>query len=583
MATSPSFSLQVLKNLSQDEEWIRLNHYVRSWHGIESKIRGPFFLSPAGEHSPGAELIETYQKMFVSEKPEREKIQCKYLARRDFLKRKLQIEQGEIMPCQFSEDWLKRLHSTEVTLVFASAFLNSAGSSFGHIFLKLHNPDNVNSLDLIDYGINFAARTENTSGALYAWYGLLGYFPGTFGMAPYHQMIKEYVNLEGRDLWEYKLNLSPQEVERLLFHVLELEGSYFDYYFLDDNCAFQLLKLLEVAKPDLHLAKDSELWEIPLDSVKVAAQTKGLITETHFRPSLRTQFEQQKAQLSRSHTIKDKKIEVMSTEELELMQTYTALLQGEDFKKYQVQQFELSQERAKRGGTATRSETGVVQGENPLASVDSTFLGAGVVSRRGETASKFSFRPAFRSILDEEGKTTWTELKVLEVNALAYGTDRVALDSLTLLSMQNSQEVDAYFQPLSWGLEIGGRRSIFGDSLRFVPTSVVDIGYSLDFDGSHFHRLSGMLEAGLDADSQQMVGGFRLRLLQKWHYRLRTSLESKWNWGASFCTEVQSFKMAFDVAHDWVLRYGWDQYKKVDQQQNIYIEPAIGLEYHFLL
>lgn len=567
MATSPSFSLATLQALSQDEEWIHLNHYVRTRRGYKSKIRGPFFISSKGDESPELELIETYQKMFVGDKSKREKAQCKYLARREFFVRRLKIPAAEVMSCQFSEDWLKRLHSTEVTLVFASAFLNSAGSSFGHIFLKLHNPDNVNSLDLIDYGINFAARTKDTSGALYAWYGLLGYFPGTFGMAPYHQMIKEYVNLEGRDLWEYKLNLSPQEVERLLFHVLELEGSYFDYYFLDDNCAFQLLKLLEVAKPGLRLANDRETWAIPLDAVKTLHQTTSLIAETHFRPSLRTQFESQQSLLPKSDNLKTKSLHELSIQELEFLQTYTALLQGEDFKKYQGRQFELSKERAQRGEADTKTAVTAAAPPGPLESADSTLIGAGMIFRNGEALSSFTVRPAFRSILDEEGKTTWTELKVLEVKALAHSLDQSELGSIRLLSMQNSQAIDSYFQPLSWGLDIGAQRTMFLESQRLAPTAVVDLGYSWDFDEAHLHRLSGMLEAGLEADSQQPVGGFMFRLLQKWHPRLRTSLESHWNWGASFRSELLSFKSAVDVTHSWILRMGWDQYKKYDQQK----------------
>ena len=37
----------------------------------------------------------------------------------------------------------------------------------------------------------------------------------------------------------------------MLKHLWELQGIAFDYYYFDENCSWQLLGLLEVARPSL--------------------------------------------------------------------------------------------------------------------------------------------------------------------------------------------------------------------------------------------------------------------------------------------------------------------------------------------
>ncbi len=101
--------------------------------------------------------------------------------------------------------------------------------------------------------------------------------------------MREYTNLEGRDLWEYRLNLSAEEVTFLIDHLLELDGSFAPYYFADDNCSQQILELIEVAKPHLNLASQFHDITIPLDTVKALAN-KGMLSGEKVRLSLQTEW-----------------------------------------------------------------------------------------------------------------------------------------------------------------------------------------------------------------------------------------------------------------------------------------------------
>lgn len=94
----------------------------------------------------------------------------------------------------------------------------------------------------------------------------------------------EYRSLENRDLWEYRLNLTQAETERMVEHVWELKQIQFDYFFFDENCSYRLLELLQVARPSLRLTELFPLTAIPTDTVK-AVKEAGLVESIQYRPS----------------------------------------------------------------------------------------------------------------------------------------------------------------------------------------------------------------------------------------------------------------------------------------------------------
>ena len=92
---------------------------------------------------------------------------------------------------------------------------------------------------------------DEKNGLTFAIQGLIGGYPGTFSVLPYYIKVREYSNLENRDLWEYELNLSPEEIEIFVDHLWELGSTYFAYYYLSENCSYHVLGLLE-ASPSQH-------------------------------------------------------------------------------------------------------------------------------------------------------------------------------------------------------------------------------------------------------------------------------------------------------------------------------------------
>ncbi len=110
--------------------------------------------------------------------------------------------------------------------------------------------------------------------------GIFGGYQGFFSTIPYYSKVQEYRDIENRDIWEYRLNLAPEHIHRLLMHTWEMGNAYFDYYFFKENCAYHILSLLEVANPQFHLTDQFHFWTIPADTIRLLIQNKMALSET---------------------------------------------------------------------------------------------------------------------------------------------------------------------------------------------------------------------------------------------------------------------------------------------------------------
>ncbi len=282
--------------LSEKREWKVLLHYRRGLFGAEkSDIDGPdFFLSPMGRTDPEAELEATIKSFFdpIPESTDTQHPQCRYPARYAWLNENLHF--GSAMPtvaCERYQSWREKIDPGSITLVFSGYYLNNPASMYGHTFLRVGRSSSTGvDRPLLDYTINFAARTNTKNGLVFAMRGLLGGYPGTFSALPYYMKVQQYNNLESRDLWEYKLDLPPAAVDRLVAHLWEMGPTSISYYFFNRNCSYQLLPMLEVADPSLHLSESFRFRAIPVDTLRAVLESPLLVSEYKCRPSAMRQM-----------------------------------------------------------------------------------------------------------------------------------------------------------------------------------------------------------------------------------------------------------------------------------------------------
>lgn len=303
----------ISSQLHLDPQWLKLVHYRRTAFGYRAEADGPsFYLSPNGRFDPKAELLATIEGFFspalrnLGKHMQPQTIRCQFPARYKWLDTKLGLSQTvppSPSPCKEYDEFKARVNPKSATVVFSSFHVVNPSSVFGHTLLRLNKiahgdgPRNQ-SRELLDYGINFAANPTTSNPVLYAVYGLVGVFPGTFTSLPYYYKVREYSDFESRDIWEYDLALSQVEVDRLVDHIWELASTHFDYYYLSKNCSYQILGALEAAAPRLELLEQVPWWVIPTDTIKALTSQGNLVARVNHRPSIHSQFMHRVSKLS---------------------------------------------------------------------------------------------------------------------------------------------------------------------------------------------------------------------------------------------------------------------------------------------
>jgi len=284
--------------LADDLYWHIILHYKKNLTGgYTSLVDDPnFFFAKKGKQDPEAELEETIRGFF---RPKENAIMHpteKFSARYAWLKEKLKIDparlpyDGDIWFSQF----YKEINPSTVTLVFPAGFMNNPASMYGHTLLLVESEGGSR---LIAKSLNYAAATDDALMPLFVYKGLLGLYKGYYSFLPYYQKIREYSDTEQRDLWEYEIAMTPEEKDRMVRHVVEMENIYSDYYFIDENCSYNLLFLIEAAKPETGIT-DYFWWGVePIDTLR-AAQDKKIVSRRVFRPSLYSKIQYFRSKLS---------------------------------------------------------------------------------------------------------------------------------------------------------------------------------------------------------------------------------------------------------------------------------------------
>ncbi|MEQ1837300.1 MAG: DUF4105 domain-containing protein, partial [Candidatus Nitrotoga sp.] len=291
--------------LSERQEWLKLGHYVpnliaRGVHGLVDS--SSFYNAPDGKSNPQAELEATLASFYsdITESNTQQNPQCAFVARYAWLNEQLHFDPQRLprQDCKRYQQWHAALNPNSLTLIFASAYINSPSSMYGHPLIRVDAKDQNEQTRLLAYAITFAANTDESNGLAFAVNGLFGGYPGVFSNMPYYLKVREYSALENRDLWEYQLNLNAEEIDRVLRHAWELGTNHFQYFFFDENCSYHLLGLLQVARPELDMTSEFRWWAIPADTVGAIARQPNMVKQVVFRPANATVLRHRLRQLS---------------------------------------------------------------------------------------------------------------------------------------------------------------------------------------------------------------------------------------------------------------------------------------------
>lgn len=478
--------------LAQSEEWHALVHYRPRWGvgALHSMADSPhFFMAKDGHTNPQAELEATLAVFFsdAAETRTSQNPQCQFIARYHWLQQKLQFDPAQLPPreCKRFNDWRNYMDPAGVALVFPAAFLNNPASMFGHTFLRIDGKGQTDQSRLLAHSINFMASTEENSGILFTLKGLMGGYAGSFHHGPYYEKVREYNDLENRDMWEYQLSLTPTEIDMLLMHAWELGPVAFDYFYLDENCSYNLLSLLDVARPSLHLADKFPAVVIPGDTVRAVVTTPGLVRAVSYRPARSSVLLHRQSLLSPQHIAlaDDLAWERISPKEQALgvlpdAQRAQVLDLAFEYLEYlRLRGTKTNAQAAPRLRTLLAERSTIdapdipdvpAPRSRPEQGHESWRVSATLGTREQHTFQELRWRPAYQDLMDpDEGFIPGAQIEFLNTVLRKYTEqDQIALEHLTLVSVASLTPQDQLLKPRSWRFKTGATRSTLADGNR---------------------------------------------------------------------------------------------------------------------
>lgn len=587
------------EGLAGHPEWLTLLHYEnrRIGAGYRSFVDDRrFFLSDQGPTDPTAELAATLAAFFADPQA-----QCRFIGRRGWLVGRLEGLEGDLPPvdCDEYEEWRRILGADRVVLVFAASYLNSPSSMYGHTFLRFDSGDVEQVSPFLSYALNFGANLPaDDSSLLYAWRGLAGGYPGLFAAAPYFEKLREYSRLENRDLWEYRLNLDPTEVDRLLQHLWELRDINFDYYFFDENCSLRLLELLDVARPGHDLGRQFPNYAIPVDTVRAVIDA-GMVAAVDYRPANLTVLERQigalnaeERRLARRLAADPTVAEAPAFAALEVSRRREVANIAYEYLRYDTAREARDPETASRAYALLRTVNALPapgtapdpppRPTQPDEGHRTSLVAAAAGMEDHDVVADLEWRLSYHDLLDDgagypQGASLNTGRFVLRLKE--QGTAQ--LQRLDVIEITSLSPRDQFFRPLSWRVNAGwDRQWTAGND---VLVTQVNAGFGGFWAVTEVLGFSVLLTGRVEHNSEferelDIAPGVALGAL--WSGRRGRTLLAldRYRFTDAVDRTVWSFSQDLTLRRDLALRFGFD--RRMTDSDGV-SEASVAIRYYF--
>ncbi len=535
------------KNLSQSPYWHILLHMPGNTSEIDDQA---FFLSPEGMSDANAELEATIQALIDEKVFDDNATACRFPARKWWLVKELGMNDLPEVECKAFDALLKRVDPQAVSLIFPSAYINSPASMFGHTFLRI---DSSYKSKMLSHAINYAANADSSTenGMVFAIKGLVGGYYGNYSLLPYYEKIKEYRDTEERDMWEYDLNLNEEEIVQMMRHIWEIHDTYSWYYFFTENCSYNMLWLIEAAKPSVKLRDYFNYQVLPPETIHVAV-SEGIVTKRHYRPARRSKllayeaylherdinevFTLARAEISPQRFLKESKKPVQtqryileaSSEFIE----YDFLAGDINASVYRDRLYSILTARASLG---KGEKIDIPVPVDPMEGHRALRIRTEAGVRDGEGIGFLGVRPANHDIRDSDvGFLRGTQIEFFDL-LFSYGEDDFNVEKATLINIVSLAPRTAFFKPLSWRLNTGWDRNYLTESTKF--TSNASGGLTWGNDLGYVYLLADALFY-TDKSLTTGIGGVAGAVLYE---------------GERFKTNIEGSQRLFDTGHDQLL------------------------------
>ncbi|MGA6101871.1 DUF4105 domain-containing protein [Psychrobacter pocilloporae] len=602
-------------NLAQHTTWRRLLYFYDDQSSMfskkktESLVDDPrFFLSDNGQQDSAAELDTTLvalAKEFTSQttgnnqanihiktQANNNSVLCRFPARVAWLKEKLAIDDASLTnECPELDDWMSTLAPEQLSIVFAEEYLDNPLSAFGHTLLRIDSKSSVADPNQISqaYALNYTVDGDpNDSFPIYATKSMIGSYDSAIEIDPYPQKLAKYLQDDERDTWTYQLNLTSSEVQQVMRHVWETKSLKMPYYFTTDNCASEILRLIDVIRPQQNLLKQLAYVVVPSDVIQLL-NSQNLLANATYTPADNTlrqaqlnDVKQQRAQLGYHNSAKQTLNEIKSAQ----INPVSSL--SDDGQRLRKRQIEVSD-------------------NNPI---DRHPLQLGVIAigQRGDNDYiDIGFRAGFHDTLDHaSGYSQFFNLEGLAATLRLYDTDddkpnqpdSVVLQNATLIQGRSFNPINAGKKGKTWGASIEATRVNDGSQEGGRDHLVGSLGYETGWSWAFgtpssgtgqmppqlcYTFLAGSAQAGRGINKGFRVGaGVNAGCRYQINNQLRAQAELQlpyWYHGSSdesnvrghYWQPISSLGLQYDIDKKQALRINasYDWQKRVDTNEDI--------------
>lgn len=540
--------------LAANPQWLALLHMQKS--GVSGQYRSEvdaenFFLSGHDDDAK-AELLATIEAL-REPTADSDSAWCRFPARAKFLAAHINLSQPAALQCPELEYWRGRFPADEIVLIYPDPYLKNIASVFGHTFLRLDSSDKQTHPTLLSPTVSYYAdvgSTDNT--AIYIAKGLTGHFPGMIEVAPYFQKLRKYSDGEDRDIREYRLALSPDQVHDFVDHVWEVHSNdSFNYFFLDENCSYRLISMLDAVAPPHNIREKFTSHTMPIDTVK-ALRDDGLIAGSTYIPSARKRFYEQlellpPRQRQQFTAIVDNDIyydDVTDLQVMALSETYNGLQIQTDPEKHILHTLQVSKliRRQYESGKTVPAPVSKLDAPDPMNSGhDLSRFQTGWLHDEGKDYLLLGIRAAYHDFHDPLSTyQRGVQLSVLDATLrIDDENGNASLDGIKWFGLKTYNLSDDFFHEPSWGFQVARQRELVGEKLRLLNVADGYRGVSYACGGLLCH---GELTGGLLTGNQLDFGwtaraGARAGTLYQ---------QDNWSWSADI---GQDYYLVGDADH----------------------------------
>lgn len=338
------------KNLAQHITWRRLLYFFDDQKNLIGKKKdssivddAAFYLSKNGQHDSAAELdallVALADEMATTsdngtannntsnratKNLEQNSVLCRFPARVQWLTDTLNINKSSLQTdCPELNDWMQKLAPEQLSIMFAQEYLDNPISAFAHTLLRIDSKASVADPSQIHHAValNYTVGGDSSDNFLvYAIKSMSGGYDNLIEIDPYPEKLAKYLQEDERDAWTYQLDLTPAEVQQIMLHVWETKDLKLPYYFTTDNCASEILRLIDVVRPQQHLLSRLPYAVIPSDVVQLL-DSENLLASTNYTPADSTlrqaqlnKVKEQRAQLGYHNSAKQTLNEIKSAQ-----------------------------------------------------------------------------------------------------------------------------------------------------------------------------------------------------------------------------------------------------------------------------